>query len=93
MQEESSVRKVCKMEKHHSYEQEERYLHLLLMAAIYDKKADLRQLTNEVDRLEQQLPQHTTWMKYHLICFSNYPYSQGGRGTKIHVYLPYRGAI
>ena len=47
-----------------------RYLHLLLNDAIYDKKADLRQFTNEVDTLKQQLPQHTTWMKYRLIIFS-----------------------
>ena len=29
-----------------------RYLHLRLNDAIYDKKADLRQLTNEVDTLK-----------------------------------------
>ena len=28
----------------------------------------------------------------HVSCEKN-KYSQGGRGTKIHVYLPYRGAI
>ena len=63
----------CRKKKHHPCEKEEsqaRYLHLLLNDAFYDKKAVLRQPTNEVDTHKQQLPQHTTWLKYRLICFS-----------------------
>ena len=48
MQQESSVPVACKMEKHHPYENEESPSKIFTSTAddaIYDKKADLRQLT------------------------------------------------